>query len=53
LSDEEAAAIRRQANGVENFAVDGSFARAAANPAITLVGRQCIRGEVRAMLEVF
>jgi isoleucyl-tRNA synthetase len=39
LSGEEAAGIRQQANGVENFAVDGSFARAAANPAITLVGR--------------
>jgi isoleucyl-tRNA synthetase len=39
LTGEEAAGIRQQANGVENFAVNGSFARAAANPAITLVGR--------------
>jgi isoleucyl-tRNA synthetase len=38
LSDEEAAEIRRQANGVENFNIDGSFARAAANPAIAMVG---------------
>jgi isoleucyl-tRNA synthetase len=39
LSDEEAAQIRKQADGVENFSVDGSFARAAANPAITMLGR--------------
>ncbi len=39
LGDAEAAEIRRQAGGREDFAVDGSFARAATNPAITLVGR--------------
>ena len=39
LSDAEAAEIRRQAGGREDFAVDGSFARAAANPPITLLGR--------------
>ena len=41
LGDAEAAEIRRQANGREDFALDGNgtFARAAANPAITLVGR--------------
>ena len=39
LGDAEAAEIRRQAGGREDFAVDGSFVRAAANPAITLVGR--------------
>jgi isoleucyl-tRNA synthetase len=39
LGDAEAAEIRRQAGGREDFAVDGSFARATANPAITLVGR--------------
>jgi isoleucyl-tRNA synthetase len=39
LGEAEAAEIRRQAGGREDFAVDGSFARAAANPAITLVGR--------------
>ncbi len=41
LGDAEAAEIRRQAGGRENFALDGngSFARAAANPAVTLVGR--------------
>jgi isoleucyl-tRNA synthetase len=39
LGDAEAAEIRRQANGREDFALDGAFARAAANPAITLVGR--------------
>ena len=39
LGDAEAAEIRRQAGGREDFAVDGRFARAAANPAITLVGR--------------
>ena len=41
LADAEAAEIRQQANGREDFALDGNgtFARAAANPAITLVGR--------------
>jgi isoleucyl-tRNA synthetase len=39
LGDAEAAEIRSQAGGREDFAVDGSFARATANPAITLVGR--------------
>jgi isoleucyl-tRNA synthetase len=39
LSEAEAAELRQQAGGNENFAVDGSFARASANPAITLVGR--------------
>ena len=39
LDDAQAAEIRRQAAGREDFAVDGSFARAAANLAITLVGR--------------
>jgi isoleucyl-tRNA synthetase len=41
LGDSEAADIRRQASGREDFALDGtgSFARAAANPAITLIGR--------------
>jgi len=39
LGDAEAAEIRRQAGGREDFAADGSFARTAANPAITLVGR--------------
>ncbi len=39
LGDAEAAEIRRQAGGRENFAVDGSFARAAVDPAITLLGR--------------
>ena len=39
LDDAEAAEIRRQAGGREDFALDGSFARAAANTAITLVGR--------------
>jgi isoleucyl-tRNA synthetase len=39
LADAEAADIRNQASGREDFAVDGTFARAAANPAITLVGR--------------
>src|ERR1019366_1200659 len=33
------AAISLEGAGREDFAVDGSFARAAANPAITLVGR--------------
>ena len=39
LSEAEATELRQQAGGNENFAVDGSFARASANPAITLVGR--------------
>jgi isoleucyl-tRNA synthetase len=41
LDESQAADVRRQANGREDFALDGngSFARAAANPAITLVGR--------------
>jgi isoleucyl-tRNA synthetase len=39
LDDAEADEIRNQANGREDFALDGTFARAAANPAITLVGR--------------
>jgi isoleucyl-tRNA synthetase len=41
LGEAEAAEIRRQAGERENFALDGngSFARAAANPAVTLVGR--------------
>ena len=41
LGDAEAAEVRRQANGREDFALDGNgtFARAAANPAITLLGR--------------
>ncbi|MGH7925245.1 MAG: isoleucine--tRNA ligase [Candidatus Binatus sp.] len=41
LSDAEAAEIRRQAAGREDFALDGTgnFARTSANPAITLVGR--------------
>jgi isoleucyl-tRNA synthetase len=39
LADAEASEIRQQANGREDFALDGTFARAAANPAITLVGR--------------
>jgi isoleucyl-tRNA synthetase len=41
LGDAEAAEIRRQAAGRENFAVNGTgaFARASAKPAITLIGR--------------
>jgi isoleucyl-tRNA synthetase len=41
LDDAQAAEIRRQAAGREDFTLDGngSFARAAANPAITLIGR--------------
>jgi isoleucyl-tRNA synthetase len=41
LGDAAAADIRQQANGREDFALDGngSFARAASYPAITLVGR--------------
>ena len=39
LPEAEAAEIRRQAAGREDFALDGTFARAATNPAITLVGR--------------
>ncbi len=39
LSDAEAAELRRQAGGEENFAVDGTFARTSANPAITMLGR--------------
>ena len=40
LGDAEAAEIRKQANGREDYVLaNGSFARAAANPAITLVGR--------------
>jgi isoleucyl-tRNA synthetase len=39
LGDAEAAEIKRQANGAESFNIDGSFARAAANPAITMIGR--------------
>jgi len=41
LGDAEAAEIMRQAKGREDFALDGngSFARAAANPAIALIGR--------------
>jgi isoleucyl-tRNA synthetase len=39
LGDAEAAEIRQQANGREDFAVDGTFARASANPAVTLIGR--------------
>ena len=39
LADAEAAEIRRQAAGREDFALDSTFARAASNPAITLVGR--------------
>ena len=39
LDDAEAAEVRRQAGDREAFAVDGTFARASANPAITLVGR--------------
>ena len=39
LGDAESAEMRRQAGGREDFALDGSFVRAAANPAITLVGR--------------
>ena len=39
LDDAEAAEIRRQAGDREAFALNGSFARTAANPAITLVGR--------------
>ncbi len=41
LEDAEAAEVRRRAGDREAFAVDGNgtFARAAANPAITLVGR--------------
>ncbi len=41
LGDAEVAEIRRQADGREDFALDGngSFVRVVANPAITLVGR--------------
>jgi hypothetical protein len=41
LGDAEAAEVRQRANGREDFALDGNgtFARAAANPAITLLGR--------------
>ena len=40
LGDAEAAEIRQQAGGREDFTVDGSLARAAVNPTITLVGRR-------------
>jgi isoleucyl-tRNA synthetase len=39
LDDAEAAEIRRQAGDRETFAVDGTFARASANPPVTLLGR--------------
>ncbi len=40
LSDAEASELTREAQGREDFARDGIFVRASANPAITMVGRR-------------
>ena len=40
LNEAEAAEVRREAAGREEFAVNGNFARVSANPAITMLGRR-------------
>ncbi len=40
LSDPDAAALRNQAAGREDFAANGNFARASTDPALTLIGHR-------------